>query len=135
MTMRPKGKHVSIDMDNPEALGICDKSQFVFKRKDLIKQYEWRGNAIVWTGFYVGRPYVDTPNEQARPPILPPDPVPVMYPRLPQGTLILWNANPLGNWNGADDYWNAADSFSDGILALPESQRLSNLQNFIWNQS
>lgn len=84
MSYRPHGKHVSIDETSPKAVGICDKTGFIFNRKDLVKQMEWRGNALVWTGFLVGRPYVDEPNQQLRPPILPPDPVPVVMPRLEQ---------------------------------------------------
>lgn len=77
----PLGKRVSIDVKNPQALGICDKTGFVFMRKDLVRQMEWHGNALVWTGAYVGRPYVDKPNEQGRSPMLPPDPIPVPQPR------------------------------------------------------
>jgi len=134
MTMRPKGKHVTIDPSDPQGLGICDYTQFVHNRKDLVKQYEWRGNALVWTGFFVGRQYVDVPNEQARPPILPPDPVPFLFPRLPQGTLVLWNSNTLGNWNNIFLPWNFLDSNSDGTEPLPPAQRLANLQNYVWNE-
>lgn len=82
MSNRPHGKHVFIDADEPHALAICDKTQFVHRRIDLVQQMEWRGNSIQWTGFLVGRDYVDTPNEQLRPPMLPPDPVPVPNPRV-----------------------------------------------------
>ena len=51
---RFKGKYVSINPDNPSALGVCDESGFVFNHKDLIKQMEWRGNNLVWTGLMVG---------------------------------------------------------------------------------
>lgn len=77
----PLGKHVTIDINNPEALGICDKTGFVFNRKDLVKQMAWQGNALVWTGAYVGKPYLDKPSEQGRSPSLPPDPIPVVQPR------------------------------------------------------
>lgn len=150
MSYRPKGKHVSIDPESPEALGICDYSGFVFKRKDLVRQMEWRGNALVWTGFYVGLPYVDVPNEQLRPPILPPDPVPVKDPRLPQTSPFLyWNdANIF--WNDADFFWNdpmasfsttspsplisVSDEIPDqlDVPALPEEERLIALQTYNW---
>lgn len=82
-TEKYKGKYVTIDKDNPDALGICDDSGFVFNHKDLVKQMEWRGNNLVWTGFLVGRPYLDVPNEQNRPPLTKDDPRPVKNPRLP----------------------------------------------------
>ena len=50
--------------DSTEAVGICDYSGFFFSKSDLIKQMEWRGNDLTWTGFLVGRPFVDEPNEQ-----------------------------------------------------------------------
>lgn len=84
---RYKGKHVTIDRNNPEALGICDYSDFVFNHKDLVKQMEWRGDNLVWTGMLVGRPYLDTPNEQNRPPAVKNDPRPVKDPRVPQNTV------------------------------------------------
>lgn len=84
---RYKGKRVTINPHNPEALGICDYSDFVFNHKDLVKQMEWRGDALVWTGMMVGRPYVDKPNEQNRPPLVKNDPKPIKDPRIPQDTM------------------------------------------------
>ena len=84
---RYKGKHVTIDPNNPEALGICDYSGFVFNHKDLVKQMEWRGNNLVWTGMMVGRPYLDTPSEQNRPPLVKDDPKAIKNPRVPQNTV------------------------------------------------
>ena len=132
MSHRPKGKHVSIDQTNPEALGICDYTGFVFKRKDLVRQMEWRGNALIWTGFLVGRPYVDTPNEQLRPPILPPDPVPVKLPRPQQLDAITWSTTP-GTWASQTYYtWAASSGSQDGIPALLPDQRLQMLQMANW---
>lgn len=131
MSDRPHGKHVFIDSDNPEALGICDKTGFVFLRKDLVMQMEWRGNAIVPTGFLVGRPYVDQPNEQLRPPLLPPDPVPVMMPRLPQPSTIVWE-NQCTHWEDIDFLtWDQWDGTFDGVLAASEAERLAALQQQI----
>jgi hypothetical protein len=133
MSYRPKGKYVNINQDFPEALGICDYTGFVFNRKDLVKQMEWRGNALIWTGLFVGRPYVDTPNEQLRPPILPPDPVPVLFPRLQQPTQYTWS-NATFNTFGADDIDRFSDTFGldDGIPALSPAQRLDQLQTYNW---
>lgn len=132
MSHRPKGKHVSIDQTNPEALGICDYTGFVFKRKDLVRQMEWRGNALIWTGFLVGRPYVDTPNEQLRPPILPPDPVPVRLPRPQQADEITWSTTQE-TWASETYYtWASFSGSQDGIPALSPSQRLQQLQTANW---
>lgn len=84
MSDRPKGKHVTIDPSNPKALGICDYTGFVHLRKDLVKQMQWAGDSLVWTGLYVGKDYLDVPSPQLRTPHLPPDPVPVLDARPPQ---------------------------------------------------
>src|SRR5271167_399070 len=99
MSYRPKGKHVSIDIQSPRALGICDYTGFIFNRQDMVRQMEWRGNRLVWTGLYLGKPYLDVPNQQYRPPVLEPDPVPIQDPRPPQGT----------------------DGYSDGVPAQPSN--------------
>lgn len=76
-----KGKHVIIDPENPSALGECDDSGFTFNHKDLCKQMQWRGDSLVWTGLMVGKPYLDTPNEQDRPPLTKADPKAIINPR------------------------------------------------------
>lgn len=133
MNTSPKGKYVNVDTSNPKALGICDYSGFVFNRCDLVRQMEWRGNALVWNGFFVGRPFADKPNEQGRPPILPPDPVPVKYARPPQGQTVTWSSNPFGPWvSMTDNTWASLSSLEEGNFALPENQRLSQMQNYYW---
>jgi len=128
MSDRPKGKHVFVDQDSPQALGICDKTGFVFKRIDLIRQMEWRGNALTWTGFMVGKPYVDIPNEQLRPPILPPDPVPVKWPRTQKPSAVYW-ANQTVPWSQLTVIdWASWDGTEDGTLAATEAERLAALQ-------
>jgi hypothetical protein len=80
---RWKGKYVVIDPKNPAALGQCDDTDFTFNHKDLVKQMDWRGDNLVWTGLLVGKPYLDVPQEQNRPPLVKADPRPVTNPRLP----------------------------------------------------
>jgi hypothetical protein len=74
-----RGKYVRKDIVEP--VGVCDYSGFYFSKSDLVKQYEWRGNDLVWTGFLVGRPFLDEPNEQNRPPLIKGDPKSVMNAR------------------------------------------------------
>jgi hypothetical protein len=126
--MRPKGKHITIDVDNPQALGVCDYTGFVHLRKDLVKQMEYRGNRLVWTGFLVGKDYVDVPNPQLKPPMLRPDPIPVRIPRLRQPTEITWN-NIYQYWNLLLDPLSNLGLLTDGEPALPENQRLQLAQN------
>lgn len=129
MTMRPHGKHVYIDDENPDALAICDYTGFVHLRRDLVQQMEWRGNALVWTGLLVGKDYADKPNEQLRPPMLPPDPVPVMMPRVMQPTVITWSIGQPNTWSTLPVFsWCSWASTEDGIPCLPQKQRYIALQ-------
>ncbi len=131
MSHSPLGKHVTIDVTNPEALGICDYTGMVHLRKDLVRQMEWRGNRLVWTGYYVGRDYVDQPNPQLKTPILPPDPVPVKDPRPQYFSQITWNQMDIV-WMYWGDVWNQAGGSLPGIQALPVDQRLQLLENYNW---
>jgi hypothetical protein len=79
-----------------EAVGVCDYSGFFFSKSDLIKQYEWRGNNLVWTGAIVGRPFADEPNEQNRPPQIKGDPKTVSNPR-PEGLFTPQPPDATGN--------------------------------------
>lgn len=125
----PDSQYVTINPESPEALGVCDRSGFVHNRKDLVRQMEWRGNALVWTGFYVGKTFLDKPNEQLRTPMLPPDPVPIMDPRPLKPTTITWENNFQYNWENLPvQTWETWSGCDDGIPVLPESERLLLLQ-------
>ena len=83
-----------------EPVGVCDYSGFLFSKSDLVKQYEWRGNDLVWTGAIVGRPFVDEPNQQNRPPQIKGDPKALQNPRpfgieTPQGPEAIGNSSPV----------------------------------------
>jgi len=81
---RWKGKNVKVNSTNPQGLGVCDDSGFDFNHCDLVKQMEWRGDNLVWTGLMVGKPYLDKPCQQNRPPIVKDDPKPFKNTRLPK---------------------------------------------------
>ncbi len=150
------GKYVKINRSHPQAVGICDYSGFVFNHRDLCRQMEWRGNALEWTGFLVGRPFLDVPNQQSRPPIMGPDPVPIQNPRPPQGQLITWDSNPY-IWGVAGVNWDEPepndpslalllqeaqtpesmiiDNFDQGILPLPRATTLAQLSQLNWSNA
>jgi hypothetical protein len=129
----PKGKYVNIDINNPDALGVCDYTGFIFNKRDLVKQMEWRGNALQWTGFMVGRPFLDVPNDQNRTPILPPDPVPVPLPRVMQDQPITWSQGLGVPWNQLNVYtWSTWGSISNGMAELSPQNNLAQLQNVHW---
>lgn len=68
-------------MDRPEAWGICDRCGFRYFRKQLHWQFDWRGNQLQNLRLLVCRPCTDIPNENFRPIIIGPDPVPIKDPR------------------------------------------------------
>lgn len=78
----------SVRPSNPAAFGVCDRCGFWYQLSELVYQLEWRGNALMSTGIKVcTRTCYDKPQEQFRPQILPPDPVPVLQPRPENFTL------------------------------------------------
>lgn len=81
MRSRYQSKYLKINPKRPTAAGACDRTGFVFNHHDLVKQMEWRGNNLVWTGLMVGRPFLDLPQPQLRPPPVTNDPQPVKNPR------------------------------------------------------
>jgi hypothetical protein len=128
MSLRPKGKHFTVDMYSPVAKARCDKTGFIFRYTDLVKQMEWRGNSLEWTGFMVGKPYVDEPNEQLRAIVFPPDPVPIPLPRPDRPTPVYWE-NQNTPWEDLQILsWESWDGTFDGVLAAPEAERLEALE-------
>lgn len=81
-----------VDVNSPDAWGICDRCGFTWLLKELKFQYAYRGNNLVSTGYLVCEPCYDRPFELNRPLILPPDPEPVPNARPPQ-----WAAQMAGN--------------------------------------
>lgn len=74
------GGRVRKGVDSP--VGVCDTSGQYHNHSDLAKQMEWRGDNLIWTGFLVGKDFLDPPNEQRRtPPIRGEDPEIVHDPR------------------------------------------------------
>jgi hypothetical protein len=82
----PLPKYARVDASNPEAFSQCDRCGLWFNRSALVWQYEWAGEQLYNTGVLVcgtGPHCYDTPNEQLRTIILPPDPPPIVNARVP----------------------------------------------------
>lgn len=129
----PTGKYVRIDPKNPEALAICDYSGLPCMHKDLVRQMEWRGDGLVWTGLLVNKRFSDIPNEQGRAPLLPPDPIPVANPRPQFFQSMTWSNNPLTSWSTSEyfPFASLADVIS-GVTAPTEEQRVQSLETYYW---
>lgn len=83
--MRPHGR-ASVNATAPVAQAQCDRCGFWYNRTDLMWQYQWAGTHIYSLGVLVCKPCYDTPQEQLRTIILPPDPPPVINARPPNFT-------------------------------------------------
>lgn len=79
--MFPKGRFVRINQNSPDAVARCDRSGQLCNYNDLVKQMDYRGLGLVWTGLYVNKYFLDVPNPQSLNPLIKPDPVPLDHPR------------------------------------------------------
>jgi hypothetical protein len=75
--MRRRGKYQKVDPNHPRAFGVCDISGWLVNHDDLVKQMEYVGNALVWTGLLVHPAFLDKPNPQGLAPLVISDPTPV----------------------------------------------------------
>lgn len=80
--MRAHGK-AKVSTRNPQAFAICDNCGFLYNHVDLVWQREWAGNILINTKQLVCSRCNDVPNQQLRAIIVPPDPMPVLNPRVP----------------------------------------------------
>lgn len=99
--MLPKGRFVRINSNNPDAVARCDRSGQLCMHKDLVKQMEYRGTGLVWTGLWVNRYFADIPNPQSLNPVIKPDPVPVDHPRPWETTQQVW-PNQINEWENQE---------------------------------
>ena len=73
-----------VDPSNPHAFAICDRCGFLYNHVQLNWQYQWVGPQMQNLRLLVCSTCMDTPQEQLRTIILPPDPLPVWNARPPQ---------------------------------------------------
>lgn len=80
----PRGAtgYARVNARSPSAFAICDRCGFRYNRTDLVWQLDWAGAQIQNKRILVcTRTCLDIPQEQLRAYALPPDPLPVPYPR------------------------------------------------------
>lgn len=96
MQGRNHGKYTKFRKNNPRAYGLCDYSGMDVRHMDMVRQMEYRGSGLVWTGFMVNPRFADEPNPQNLSPLIRLDPVPVKDPRPdPQIGIVNQNACPI----------------------------------------
>lgn len=116
-----RGRYYKVDINNPQAKGICDRSGFAFNHSDLIRQMEWRGESLEWTGLTVGRPFLDMPNEQFRTPEVGPDSIPVEFPKMPIYSDVMWSNQQLP-WSQLPVLtWASWGGVQQGVFTAPQN--------------
>jgi len=79
-----RGRIPIVDQFHPESWGRDDITGLPVMHQDMVKQMEYIGNGLSWTGLMVHYKDADEPNPQLIPPIIPPDPIPIANPRILQ---------------------------------------------------
>ena len=64
MQVRNHGKYTKMRRNDPRGIARCDYSGLMVRHADLIRQMEYRGTGLVWTGFLVHPKFADKPNSQ-----------------------------------------------------------------------
>lgn len=81
MRVRNHGKYTNMSKRNPRAIARCDYSGLMVAHSSLQRQLEYRGNGLVWTGYWVASRFLDVPNCQNMNPLIRVDPVPILNAR------------------------------------------------------
>jgi len=89
----------TVDPQRPRAFGVCDDCGEWYNRHNLRDQYEWYGAELTDTHRRVCARCLSKPQDQLRPILLPPDPVPIIDPR-PEYPSVLQNQNGFSYYVG-----------------------------------
>ena len=90
MRVRNHGKYTQMMKSSPLAIGRCDYSGLMVQHAKMIRQMEYRGNGLVWTGYLVNPKFADKPNPQNLVPYIKLDPVPISNAR-PNNEIDIYN--------------------------------------------
>src|SRR4051812_26618066 len=94
MSWRPHSK-VQVNTNAPSAAAVCDRCGSWHNHPRLKFQYEWTGTQLYNTQFLVCQKCYDIPFIQRKTTRLPPDPLPILNPRIEQFTLDEEGPSPL----------------------------------------
>lgn len=78
---RPHGR-ASVSTTDPVAFAVCDRCSVWRNRNQLFWQYEWAGMQLINTQILVCQRCADSPDDQLRTIVLPPDPLPIKNARV-----------------------------------------------------
>jgi len=75
------GKLTDFDFDNVMASAFCDRTNMQCMHHDLVRQMEFGGSGLYFTGYLVHKDFIDEPNPQNLAPRPNNDPTAVPFPR------------------------------------------------------
>src|SRR5271166_5678414 len=81
MSWRPHPKRTTLNIDQPDPWGTCDRSGFIGDHSRMKFQFQWAGSALINTGILVHPDQYDVPSDFLRTLIIPPDPDPLFNAR------------------------------------------------------
>lgn len=80
---RQQSRYVRVNQSNPSAAAVCDLCGRWYNHFDLQWNMQWGGTKLFNTWSLRCRECLDTPQEQLRSVVLPPDPEPILNARVP----------------------------------------------------
>ena len=101
--MRPHGR-AQISAQAPRALAVCDRCGFLYNHDALKWQWDFQqGPRLFNLRILVCEPCLDIPQQSGRTIVLPPDPVPIAYPR-PEDYVAADNPLSALGYNPANNF-------------------------------
>lgn len=87
---------------NPQAHAICDRCGFRYNHVDLRWQFDWAGASLINKRLLVCGPCYDEPQQQLRAITIPPDPMPIVNPRVQNFVNVETNTRATSGQNTVD---------------------------------
>jgi len=87
---------------NPQAHAICDRCGFRYNHVDLRWQFDWAGASLINKRLLVCGPCYDEPQQQLRAIVIPPDPMPIVNPRIQNFPTAETNTRATSGQNAVD---------------------------------
>lgn len=81
--MKTYFKTNKLRIGDQNAKAQCDRTGLICRKKDLVRQMEYNGTGLYWTGLYVHKSVAYTPNPASLVPPILKDPKPVLNTRVP----------------------------------------------------
>lgn len=83
----------------------CGNTGLISLHSRLVKQMEFQGEGLVWTGKWADIEFVDEPNPSSMSPILKADPRAIDNPCPWQAPTQVWSEQNTNTWSDQNQYW------------------------------